>query len=131
VEAAAASVYVRGEFWTLVVASLLVPVVIFVWLTRRRRISRPAVAFIAVTLVGLSGVDAILLKRLNTIAGRTSSLHDDRVFASEFSLALYLIPLITAGMGINLLSHLLHEHLIIAELEDDRERRRYRGGAAD
>ena len=44
------------------------------------------------------------------------------VFVSEYSVALYLLPLIMAGMGINLMSHILHEHVIIAELEYERQK---------
>jgi hypothetical protein len=119
-----ATVFLEGEFFGLVVLSLLLPGFILVWLARKRSIARISVALVGLALVGLSGIDAILLQRLSALARRTPSLADDRVFASEFSLALYVVPLITAGMGVNLLSHLLHEHLVIAELEFDRKRRR-------
>jgi glucan phosphoethanolaminetransferase (alkaline phosphatase superfamily) len=120
---AATSLYLEGEFWALVVVSVLVPAAVFIWLIRRRKISRLAVASIAVSLVVLSGVDAILLQRLSAMAKSTPGVGDDRVFASEFSLALYILPLLTAGIGINLLTHVLNRHLIIAELEYDREQR--------
>jgi hypothetical protein len=115
------SLFLEGEFWTLVVVSLVVPAAVFVWLIRRRKISRLAVTLIAVALVVLSGVDAILLQRLSAMAKITPGIGDDRVFASEFSLALYILPLLTAGIGINLLTHVLNRHLIIAELEYDLE----------
>jgi hypothetical protein len=121
VSPAPTSLYLESEFWVLVAVSLLAPAAVFVWLSRRRKISRIAVAVIAVALIVLSGFDAILLQRLSALAKKTPGLGDDRVFASEFSLALYVLPLITAGLGINLLSHLLNRHLIIAELEYDRE----------
>jgi hypothetical protein len=119
---AGASLYLRGEFWTLVAVSIVVPATVFIWLIRRRKIARLTVALVALALILLSGIDAILLQRLNTMARRTPGLGDDRIFASEFSLALYILPLLTAGIGINLLSHVLNRHLIIAELEYDIER---------
>jgi hypothetical protein len=48
---------------------------------------------------------------------------DDMIFASEFSIALYMLPVIMAGIGINLLTHVMSEHLIIAELDYDREKK--------
>jgi uncharacterized membrane protein YphA (DoxX/SURF4 family) len=119
---ATANLYLEGEFWMLVAVSIVAPALVFIGLVRRRKIARLAVTLIAMALVVLSGIDAILLQRLNAMARRTPGLGDDRVFASEFSLALYLLPLITAGIGINLLSHVLNQHLIIAELEYDIER---------
>jgi glucan phosphoethanolaminetransferase (alkaline phosphatase superfamily) len=122
VSPAPSSLYLESEFWILVVASMLAPVCVFTWLVRKRKISRLTVTMIAIALLMLSGIDAIALQRLSAKAKATPGLGDDRVFASEFSLALYLVPLITAGLGINLLSHVLNRHLIIAELEYDLER---------
>jgi hypothetical protein len=113
-------IFLEVEFWALIVLSLLLPCGVFFWLIRRRRIARATVAVMGLALVLMAGVDAILLQRLNTRARSTPDLRDDRVFASEYSIALTILPLIMAGIGINLLSHVLHEHLIIAELEYER-----------
>jgi hypothetical protein len=114
------SVYLEAEFLMLVALSLLAPCCLFVWLVRKRKIARATVAVIGAALVLLAAVDAILLQRLSAKAKATPELADDRVFASEFSIALFILPLMMAGMGVNLMSHVLHEHLIIAELEYER-----------
>ena len=116
------SIYLEFEFWALVILSVFAPAGVFLWLIWKRRISRVAVAAIGVSLVMLAGADAILLQRLNAKAKATPGLADDRVFASEFSIALFILPLITAGVGVNLMSHVLNEHLIIAELEYDKRK---------
>lgn len=120
---AASSLYLEGEFFGLVALSLLMPGIIAGWLIRRRRISRVSVVLVALTLVILSGTDAILLQRLSAKAKLTSDLLDDRLFASEFSIALYLLPLVTAGIGINLLTHVITEHVVIAELQYDQAKK--------
>ena len=115
------SIYLQFEFWALVLLSVLVPGLIFAWLIRKRRIARSTVLVIGFLLVSIAAMDAILLQRLNAMAKATQGLADDRVFASEYSIALFVLPLIIAGVGVNLISHVLGQHLIIAELEYDRE----------
>ena len=116
------AVYMRIEFWILVICSVIIPVFIALFLIRKRRISRFAIAFTGVFLILIASIDAILLQRLSLIAKSTPSLWDDRIFASEFSIALFVLPMTMAGIGVNLLSQLLHEHLIIAELEYERHK---------
>jgi hypothetical protein len=50
-----------------------------------------------------------------------SSLADDKIFNSEFSIALYLLPVLYAGVGTNLISHVLISHLKGAEQAFDEE----------
>ena len=114
------SIYLQIEFLALVFFSVLIPAGIFVWLIRRRRIARATVFAVGFALVLIAGTDAICLQRLSSMAKATPGLADDRVFASEFSIALFILPLIIAGVGVNLMSHVLNQHLIIAELEHDR-----------
>jgi hypothetical protein len=45
------------------------------------------------------------------------------LFVSEVSVALYLLPLLFAGVGMNLISHILISHLEDAEKRFDREQR--------
>ena len=45
------------------------------------------------------------------------------VFLSEISLALYLLPAMFGGIGINVISHILVRHLSEAEDEYRQERR--------
>jgi hypothetical protein len=41
---------------------------------------------------------------------------DDRIFSSELSIALYIIPAAFAGIAVNLVSNILSKHLDEAEL---------------
>ena len=111
--------FLRVEFWALVWASLLIPITIFIVMIRIRKISRLVVGIIGVFLLILSGTDVLLLHKLNNIAKETLTLLDDKFFSSEYTFVIYVLPLFSAGIGINLLSHLLGSHLIIAELEYD------------
>lgn len=55
------------------------------------------------------------------IAKSSLSGADDQLFSSEVSLALYLLPALFAGIGVNIISHLLISHLEKAEELFDRE----------
>lgn len=105
------SAFFHIEFWLLLLASLAVPLMIYFGLLWVRRISRHSILLFAVALLLLSTVDVLLLQHLAGIARATPSVFDDKVFASEFSLTLYLLPLLSAGIGINLISNVLTEHL--------------------
>jgi len=110
-------IYLQFEFWGLLVFTIILPAVIFVFMMLRRRFSRTTVSLIGILLVLFSGIDAIFLQRLSAKAKASADLLDDRIFASEISIALYIIPLILAGIGINLMSYVLCEHLDIIELD--------------
>ncbi len=109
------SVFIRFEFWSLVVTSVVAPVSLYVLMMFKTSISRWAVALFGLFLVLLAGADVVLLEALSTIARQTASLLDDRIFRSEFTLALYALPLLSAGIGCNLISHILIGHLQEAE----------------
>ena len=115
------SVFVELRFWLLVVFSLVVPAGIYVALLATRSISRLAVLWFGVALVLIAGVDVYLLQTLATLAHQTTSLTDDIVFTSELTVALYVLPLVFGGMGVNLVSHVLLRHLSEAEERFDRE----------
>ena len=103
--------FIHIEFWLLLLASLAVPLTIYFGLLWVRRISRYSILLFAFALLLLSAADVLLLEHLADIARATPSVFDDKVFASEFSLTLYLLPLLSAGIGINLISNVLVEHL--------------------
>ena len=111
---------IKLEFWVLILCSVVAPVVIYVYLMRRASIARFAVALFGLFLVLLAGTDVVLLKSLMQIAKLTPSLADDLVFGSEFSLALYLLPVLSASVGCNLISHVLITHLRVAERSHDK-----------
>ena len=115
------SVFVELRFWLLVVFSLVVPAGIYVALLATRSISRLAVLWFGVALVLIAGVDVYLLQTLAALAHKTTSLTDDIVFTSELTVALYVLPLVFGGMGVNLISHVLLRHLSEAEGRFDRE----------
>jgi hypothetical protein len=109
--------FFRIEFYLLVVFSLLLPSAIYYQLVVKRIFSRITMFLLGLTMIVMSGVDLVLLQKLSAIAVQSSDLADDVIFGSEFSMALYLLPLILAGLGINVISHILHSHMVIVELE--------------
>ncbi|MBP8786424.1 MAG: hypothetical protein WBO88_15585 [Candidatus Dechloromonas phosphoritropha] len=124
------SVFIRTEFFLLILFSLVVPLAIYAYMMWKRAISRKTVFFLAIVLIVLAGIDILLLQKLKGQAELTSSLIDNALFSSELSLALYLLPALFAGVGINMMSHLLISHLSQAERQFDREHPT-RNGAAD
>lgn len=109
------SAFFELEFYVLVVATFILPIVIYGYMLKTRSISRYHVLTFGVCLVGLSALNVFLLYHLHDIALASTSLIDEKLFASEISVALYMIPAIFGGIGINLISHVLIEHLKEAE----------------
>jgi hypothetical protein len=116
------SVFVEVEFWALVVSSLVIPASIYAWMVTKRKISRVTVFAFGMLLIVLSGLDLLLLRHMATVAGASISLIDDVVFKSEYSAALYILPLLSGAVGTNLISHVLVQHLEEAEKRHERER---------
>ncbi len=106
-------VWLRLEFWLLVLSSLALPACIVAHLLRVRDIVRWVLLFYACALILLSGLDIVFLKAVMAAARHSGSLIDDAVFLSEYSLAFYVLPLLSAGVGINLLSFVITQHLRI------------------
>ncbi|WP_291516827.1 hypothetical protein [Acidovorax sp.] len=115
------SVFFEFRFWLLVAFSLVLPVAIYVVLLATRSISRPAVLAFGVVLVLMAGVDVYLLQTLKSLAHASPSLADDALFNTELSIALYVLPAVFGGIGVNLISHVLLRHLAEAEERFDRE----------
>lgn len=109
------TVFTEVRFWLLVIFSGVLPCAIYWMLLVKRAISRSTVLLLGLSLVAIAGVDVYLLQSLAAQAKVTSSLVDDAVFASEVSIALYLLPAMFGGLGINVISHLLVSHLVEAE----------------
>ena len=101
------SIFVEVEFFGLTVFSLVLPVIIYGYMMWKQAISRKTVLLFGIILIAISGVNVILLQRLAEMAKASPSLLDDRIFASELSLALYLLPALFAGIGVNIRSHIL------------------------
>ncbi|MDB5820355.1 MAG: hypothetical protein JWQ11_3995 [Rhizobacter sp.] len=109
------TIFVEFRFWLLIVLSFLAPYVIYRFLYRTLSVSRVTVAFFGALLLLIAGIDVYLLQVLQTMARASKSIVDDMVFVSELSVALYILPVSFAGVGINLISHVLTEHLTKAE----------------
>ena len=116
------SVFVEVEFLLLMLFSIVLPVGMYGYMMWKRAISRRTVLLFGLMLVAKSGVTIFLLQRLAMMAKNTPSLLDDRIFDSDFSIALYFVPILFAGIGVNMLSHVLISHLGEAERRFDRER---------
>jgi hypothetical protein len=109
------TVFAELRFWMLIVFSVVLPFGIYALLLKKRAISRTTVLLLGCTLVAIAGVDVYLLKVLAAWARHSPSLADDSVFISELSLALYLLPVMYGGTGVNVVSHILVRHLVEAE----------------
>jgi hypothetical protein len=117
----AGSVFVELKFWLLVLFSLVAPVgMVWTCLTVRAA-SRNTVLGIGLLLVGIAGYDFYLLQALAQAALKTPSLADDAVFDSEVTVGLYVLPALLAGIGINVTSHVLIQHLTDAQRRFARE----------
>lgn len=116
------SVFFEVEFALLLLFSFVVPAVVYFQLYRKTSISRLTVLLFAMSLVTMAGVDAALLTRLQAMAQTSASALDDGLFIGELRIALYLLPVVFAGTGVNLISHVLIHHLTQAEHKFDRRR---------
>jgi hypothetical protein len=113
------SVFLRLEFILLVAFSIVVPIGIFTLMLAKRAISRVTVFLFALALIVLAGINVVLLRQLAHLAKLSSSAN---VFSSEISIMLYLLPAVLAGIGVNVISHLLIAHLKNAEEQFDENR---------
>jgi hypothetical protein len=118
------SYFLEFEFIALVTFSFVLPMAILIWLSVKRAIARVTVLLFGVLLIVLSGVDFVLLRSLAASATRTRAALDDPALGSALSVALYLLPVVFAGIGTNVVSHVLIEHLTKAENKFDQEHRR-------
>lgn len=116
------SAFVELKFWLLLFFSFIVPFGIYITLLLKRAISRTSVLFFGALMLILSGIDIFLLGQLADIAKSTLDQTDDLFFVSEQSVALYLLPALFAGIGINMISHVLTRHLDDAEQRFNNEK---------
>ncbi|GAB4180824.1 MAG: hypothetical protein OHK0026_09170 [Rhodocyclaceae bacterium] len=115
------SVFAEMEFWLLVLFSFVAPIAVYAALLAARAVSTVTVLILGLVLVAIAGLDLYRLQNLAAMARRTPSLVDDAVFLSELSVTLYLLPALFAGIGINVVSHVLIRHLGQAERRFERE----------
>lgn len=115
------TVFVELKFWLLVIFSLVAPAVIYGVLLAKRAVSRITVLLLGLALLVIAGYDLYLLQSLAAMANASASLADDAVFLSELTIGLYLLPALLAGVGINVISHVLIRHLEEAERKFESE----------
>jgi hypothetical protein len=109
------SVFAELKFWLMLLVSVGLPFGIYGGLMAKRVIARTTVLVLGFSLVAIAGLDVFVLQNLAAAAKLTPSLADDAVFVSEISLALYLLPAMFGGIGVNVISHILVSHLVKAE----------------
>lgn len=117
------SVFIELRFWLLLALSVVAPTAIYYGLLLRRAVSSRTVLAFGLLLTVLAGVDVYLLQSLSHLAANTASVVDDEVFLSEVGVALYVLPVLFGGIGVNLVSHVLVRHLTQAERRFDAEHR--------
>lgn len=113
------SIFLKVDFFSLILFSIILPGAIYFYLLRKSAISRNSVLVFSMLLILIAGIDVFLLQRLAVMAKDSASLLDDYVFSSELSVALYLLPVLFAGVGINATSHILISHLTKSEKRYD------------
>lgn len=109
------SVFAEASFWLMVAVSVVLPFCIYGVMIVKQAISRRTVLVLGFSLVAVAAVNVYFLQRLATTAATSPSLADDVLFVSELRVALYLLPALFAGLGINVISHVLTTHLAEAE----------------
>ncbi|KXW55475.1 hypothetical protein FV185_12420 [Ferrovum sp. PN-J185] len=114
---------IEWDFILLVLFSIIVPFGIYYFLSVIQSISRTKVVLFSFSLLIISGIDVVLLQRLSHKATHISQSTYSKFFQNELSIALYLLPALFAGIAINLISHVLIEHLNQAEKRFDNERK--------
>lgn len=124
------TLFLELDFILLLLASLGAPVAIYAFLFKRRAIARATVLVFACLLIALSGVDVFLLQTLSRLGKDALDSPEGWLFSSELSVALYVLPALFAGVGINLISHVLIDHLVKAEHRFDHDRAQARPAQA-
>ncbi len=109
------SVFTQASFWLMVIFSILLPFAVYGVLQLKRAISRTTTLLLGFALVLIAGMDVLFLQVIAAAARSSPSLADDALFVSELSVALYLLPAMFGGIGINVISHVLVSHLVEAE----------------
>src|SRR5215475_8463198 len=115
------SVFVELQFWLLVLFSIVVPgLIVWICLTVTE-VSRNTVLVLGVLLAAIAGFDFYLLQALARMARATPSLTDDLIFDSEITVGLYVLPALLAGIGINVTSYVVIQHLTDAQKRASRK----------
>jgi|SRR5271156_1348804 hypothetical protein len=117
------SVFVEFEFWLLVMFSVVMPALIIWMCLAIRRVSRHYVLAVGLLLVAVAGIDIYLLQALKRRSRETPSTADNVIFDSEITVGLYVLPALLAGIGVNIASHIVIQHLSDAQRRFERDGR--------
>lgn len=102
----------RHRFRGLDATSLMVMPAAIIWMCLTiRRVSRLHVLAVGLLLVAIAGIDIYLLQALKRLARETPSTADNVIFDSEITVGLYVLPALLAGIGVNIASHVVIQHL--------------------
>ncbi len=115
------TVFAELRFWLLIVFSVVLPFCIYGVMLVKRVISRATILVFGFGLVLIAGIDVYLLQSLAAAARLTASLADDGIFLSELSIALYVLPVMFGGIGVNVVSDVLLRHLVEAQQRFEQE----------
>ncbi|MFZ6872361.1 hypothetical protein ACO0LF_09875 [Undibacterium sp. Di27W] len=105
------TIFSEIKFWLMMLVSFVLPFGLYSMLMLKKAISQKTTLIFGFALVAIAGLDVIFLRLLAAAAKLTPSLADDTIFVSEVSLALYLVPAMFGGIGVNIISHVLIKHL--------------------
>ncbi|MFZ6732722.1 hypothetical protein ACO0LG_12430 [Undibacterium sp. Ji42W] len=105
------TIFSELKFWLMMIASIVMPFGIYSYLILKKAISQKTTLAFGFALVAIAGMDVYFLKVLSAAAKLSPSPADDTIFVSEISLALYLVPAMFGGIGVNIISHVLIKHL--------------------
>jgi hypothetical protein len=105
------TIFSELKFWLMMIASIVMPFGIYSYLILKKAISKKTTLIFGFALVAIAGMDVYFLKVFSAAAKLSPSLADDTIFVSEISLALYLVPAMFGGIGVNIISHVLIQHL--------------------
>lgn len=113
------ALFLETEFLLLIVLSVVAPVGIYIFLYRKLKISRWTVVLFSLLLIILAAVDVVLLQSIAGNLHASQDMFHEGLISTQLSVALYLLPAAFAGLGINLISHVLINHLNEAEKQFD------------
>ena len=99
------SVFIELRFWLLLLLSVVVSVGIYVALLLRQAVSSFTVLGLGLLLTAIAGLDVYLLQSVTHLATQAPAIADDAVYGSEVTMALYVLPVLVGGIGVDLLSH--------------------------
>jgi hypothetical protein len=95
------------EVWLLLISCLLPVLFLLIHLVNRKPISRLWLFFWGVVFVLLGGINIVVLRRLGEIVMQSQHTWDDVLFGPTYSIAFYVLPLLCAGVGINLITEVI------------------------